>query len=247
MPFASLGQTVAASSDWRKSLNYAAATANVRNFNDQHIAFCEPDVTVDEPYEAGIARTGRVPTRANLHDFFNALIFLHFPSAKAQLNRLQSAAIERDGVRPVRGSVRDAATLIDENAVLIVTDRADVIESLRGHNWATLFQSKRAAWTKEINVVAFGHALLEKLMNPYKAVTAHALHIALPPRSPLHDVDRCMATVLDQQLSPSYLMPLPVLGIPGWWAQNENPDFYSDRAVFRPAKMRRDRKAETDS
>ena len=43
------------------------------------------------------------------------------------------------------------------------------------------------------------------------------------------------------------LMPLPVLGIPGWWEQNENPDFYSDRAVFRPAKMRRDRKAETDS
>ena len=162
-PFAGLGQTVAASSDWRKSLNYAAAAANVRNFNDQHIIFCEPDVAADEPYEAGIARTGRVPTRSNLHDFFNALIFLHFPRAKAQLNRLQSAAIARDGVRAVRGSVRDAATLIDENAVLIVTDRADIIESLRGHDWAILFQSRRAAWTKEINVVAFGHALLAEV------------------------------------------------------------------------------------
>ena len=48
-------------------------------------------------------------------------------------------------------------------------------------------------------------------------------------------------------LTPHDLMPLPVLGIPGWWAQNENPDFYSDPVVFRPAKMRRDRKAETDS
>ena len=246
-PFAGLGHTVAASGDWRRSLNHAAAAANICNFNDQPITFCEPDVARDEPYEAGISRTGRVPTRTNLHDFFNALMFLHFPRAKAQLNRLQSTAIERDGVRAVRGSVRDAATLIDENAVLIVTNRADVVESLRGHNWAILFQSKRAAWTKEIKVVAFGHALLEKLMSPYKAITAHALHIALPPGSPLRDVDRCMATVLDQQLSPSHLMPLPVLGIPGWWTQNENPDFYSDRAVFRPAKMRRDRKAETDS
>jgi len=40
---------------------------------------------------------------------------------------------------------------------------------------------------------------------------------------------------------------LPVLGIPGWWAQNENLDFYADPVVFRPAKMRPDRKAETDS
>lgn len=246
-PFAVLGHTVAATSDWRGSLNQAAAVASICNFNDQRIAFCEPDLAADEPYEAGIARTGRVPTRPNLHDFFNALIFLHFPRAKAQLNRLQSAAIKRDGVRTVRGSVRDAATLIDENAALVVTDRADVIESLRCHDWPILFQSRRAAWTTEVNVVVFGHALLEKLAHPYKAITAHALHVALPAHSPLHEIDRFMAAALDDQLSSSHLMPVPVLGIPGWWAQNENPDFYSDRAVFRPAKMRRDRKAETDS
>ena len=246
MPFADLGRAVAASSDWRRALDQVALTANVRNFNNHRIVFCEPDVVADEPYEVGIARTGRVPTRSNLHDFFNALIFLHFPRAKAQLNRLQSAAIARDGVRAVRGAVRDAATLIDENAVLVVTDRADMIESLRGHDWSFLFQRERAAWTTEINMVAFGHALLQKLLHPYKAITAHALHVALPSHSPLHDVDRWMATALDQQLSPSHLMSLPVLGIPGWWVQNENPDFYADRAVFRPAKMRRDRKAEMD-
>ena len=75
VPFAGLGHTAAASSDWRKSLNQTAAAANVCNFNDQPITFCEPDLATDEPYEAGIARTGRVPTRANLNDFFNALIF----------------------------------------------------------------------------------------------------------------------------------------------------------------------------
>jgi hypothetical protein len=27
--------------------------------------------------------------------------------------------------------------------------------------------------------------------------------------------------------------PLPVLGIPGWWAENENFSFYDDSLVFR--------------
>ena len=35
-------------------------------------------------------------------------------------------------------------------------------------------------------------------------------------------------------LSPRLLLPLPVLGIPGWWPANENPGFYADTAVFRP-------------
>jgi hypothetical protein len=94
-----------------------------------------------------------------------------------------------------------------------------------------------------VNVVAFGHALLQKLEHPYKAITAHAVHVALPSNSPIHKIDGWMAAALDERLSSSVLMPLPVLGVPGWWTQNENPDFYADRAVFRPAKMRRDRKA----
>ena len=246
-PVAGLGRTVAASGDWRKSLNRLAAAANVCNSNSQRITFCEAEATTEEAYETYIARTGCVPTRANLHDFFNALIFLRFPSAKAQLNRLQSASIARDGVRAVRGPVRDAATLIDENAVLVVTDRPDIVESLRGHDWSGLFQHRRSAWAGGVSVFAFGHALLHKLQRPYKGITAHALHIALAPGSSLDEIDRCMAAGLDERLTPHDLMPLPVLGIPGWCAQNEKPDFYSDPVVFRPAKMRPDRKAETDS
>jgi hypothetical protein len=30
--------------------------------------------------------------------------------------------------------------------------------------------------------------------------------------------------------------PLQVLGVPGWWADNENFSFYDDSDVFRPAK-----------
>ena len=239
-PLADPGCAVSSSCDWRSALNQAASEAKLCNSRGQRLTFCEAGVAADEPYEACIARTGRVPTRGNLHDFFNALVFLRFPRAKAQLNRLQSSAIARDGVRATRGPVRDAATLIDENAVLLTTHRADLVQALRRHDWLALFVRQRASWHHEINVLAFGHALLEKLVSPYKSITAHALHIPLAADSSWAEVDRCAAALLDDDLSPKHLMPLPVLGIPGWCAQNEDPSFYADTMVFRPdTRMRR--------
>lgn len=236
--FAGLGQTIAQSSDWRAELNRAARERGIVNFQGQSITFVAGDMAADEPYEAFIARTGCVPTRPNLHDFFNALVLLRFPRSKAQLNRLQSAAIARDGVRAVRGRVRDAATLIDENALLLVTLRTDLVQALRAHDWPRLFAQQRGAWGGEIKVFAFGHALLEKLARPYKAIAAHALHIPLAAGASLSEVDRRVAAALDDDLSPEPLMPLPVLGIPGWCAQNNDASFYSDGAVFRPVNIR---------
>lgn len=239
VPIAELGQTIAASSDWRGELNRAAQNRRIDNFRSQRITFANRDAAASEPYEAFIARTGSVPARANLHDFFNALVFLQFPRSKAQLNRLQSEAIARDGVRAVRGPLRDAATLVDENSVLLVTLRADVVHALRAHDWPTVFAQQRAAWSDEIKVFAFGHALLEKLARPYKAITAHALHIPVAADASLAEVDRRLAAALGDYLSPGHLMPLPVLGVPGWCEQNEDPSFYSDATVFRPVNMRR--------
>ena len=33
-------------------------------------------------------------------------------------------------------------------------------------------------------------------------------------------------------------LPLPVLGIPGWWPANEDLEFYRDKQVFRPAPLK---------
>src|SRR5690606_3794161 len=66
-------------------------------------------------YESHIFETGCVPTRGNLHDFFNGLIWLRFPRTKQRLNQLQGAEIAAAGVGAVRGRVRDALTLFDEN------------------------------------------------------------------------------------------------------------------------------------
>ena len=54
-------------------------------------------------YEQFIFDTGQVPTRENLHDFFNGLVWLHLPLAKRRMNQLQAQAIAAQGVGAVRG------------------------------------------------------------------------------------------------------------------------------------------------
>src|SRR5262245_47504369 len=56
----------------------------------------------DEPYESFIARTACVPTRDNLHDLFNGLVWLSCPRAKRRLNLIHAEEIT------TRGSVAGA-------------------------------------------------------------------------------------------------------------------------------------------
>jgi hypothetical protein len=235
-PFADLGREIAAAEDWRSALNHRARRQGITTANGLPLVFDRPEAAQSEAYESFIARSGRVPTRANTHDFFNALVWLRFPRSKARLNSLQAAAIERSGVGSTRGPLRDAATLVDENAVLLVTRRADLVDALGSRDWTQLFRAERAAWNGEIRVLAFGHALLQKLVHPYKAITAHALHVGLAATADAEAADAAVAAQLDQQLSPRMLLPLPVLGIPGWWTANAEPAFYADPAVFRPPR-----------
>jgi hypothetical protein len=176
-----------------------------------------------------------VPTRLAAHDLLNALVWLALPRFKARLNALQAAAISRDGVGARRGALRDAATLLDENGVLLVTDEADMALLLRERRWRELFISRRQRWNM-VRVLVCGHALMAKLAAPYKAITGHALLVALPAATAVSEVDARLAARLDEGLKPSVLMPLPVLGIPGWCAANADPAFYDDGAVFRAAR-----------
>lgn len=195
----------------------------------------QADLPEGMAYEAFIGETGQVPTREGLHDFFNALCWMHFPLAKRQLNRLQSAEIARDGVQAVRGPVRDACTLFDENALLIQAPEP-VWQALTEHRWQDALVAQRHAWT-QVRVWVFGHATLEKLVQPYKSITAHLWRV--PEGVQAGALDAWLA----QDLSPAKLAtkpfsPLPVLGVPGWWAGNAEPGFYDDAQVFRPRRAR---------
>jgi hypothetical protein len=184
----------------------------------------------DQAYEQFIFQTRQVPTRDGLHDFFNGLIWLHFPQAKQRLNTLQAQAIAADGIRAVRGPVRDAVTLFDENAALLQAPQA-LWEALQSRDWTRLFVEERALW-RQARLTLFGHALIEKLVQPRKDITAHVyrLPLDLPPQ----DVDAWLAAELTpEHLASKPFQPLPVLGVPGWWPANEAPAFYDDPQVFR--------------
>jgi len=207
-------------------------------------------------YEHGIAATGEVPTRTRgpgvRHDLLNALVWLRFPRAKARLNAIHAAALAaggvgsngvgaaRAGVRAgVRGSVRDTVTLFDESGAVWVGEDAGLREALRRLDWHRLFVAQRDRLARSVSVHVFGHGLLQKLQAPYKGVTAHALTLDAPAAVGTGELDALLAARLAAgPLEAGTLCPLPVMGLPGWCAANEDPAFYNDPAVFRATRTR---------
>jgi len=181
---------------------------------------------VGEAYEAFIARTGTVPTRDNLHDAFNRLVWCRHPALKRRLNVLQATEIARRGVGATRGALRDALTLFDENGALWSDAPPVLAAALAARDWHALFVVHRALW-RETQFEVFGHALLAQLAQaPRKALTAHVVlgdPLEWPPEA----------------WAGKPFLALPVLGIPGWWPANDDPDFYTDESVFRPARLKR--------
>jgi hypothetical protein len=202
------------------------------------VAVPQTQLPSDEAYEAFIYRTHTVPTRNNAHDFFNGLCWLRFPQTKQQLNRLQAQAIQKEGVTAQRGALRDALTLFDENAALLCAPEV-LWQALLAQDWQALFVTHRQAW-KDAHLTLFGHALLEKLLKPYKGITAHVLCVPVPV-----DIQDAGDAALDAWLSHHIhetemqakpFLPLPLLGVPAWWPANEEMGFYEDPQVFRPQK-----------
>ena len=85
----------------------------------------------------------------------------------------------------------------------------------------------------------FGHAALEKLITPYKSITVHVLRVAQPfdAAGDLGALDAALTEHLSaEHLATKPFVPLPVLGVPGWWPANEDAAFYADADVFRPLR-----------
>jgi hypothetical protein len=171
-----------------------------------------------EGYEAFVRREHAVPTRECLHDFFNGLVWLHEPALKQRLNELHASQRPRADGR--RGAVRDGVTLFDENGGFLQAP-VELLQALRERAWQTLFVQLRPLW-REARVTLVGHALLEKLLQPRKPITVHLLPAG--------------AALDEAVFAAKPFLPMPVLGVPGWWPANEDPAFYDDPGVFRPAQ-----------
>ncbi|MFL6711140.1 MAG: DUF3025 domain-containing protein [Massilia sp.] len=234
--------------DLHAAFNAAASELALHNVAGLKVRFVPQDeLPSGQAYEQFIGATGCVPTRENLHDFFNALVWLSFPRIKARLNALQATQIAAAGIGKSRGPARDAATIYDENSALLVVSDSDearaLVDALRAHRWHEALFERRAQFGVDAELWLFGHALMEKLVAPRKAITAHTRvivadpgYFALPAPARQQWLDAHEAhSLATTTLTTTGFTPLPVLGVPGWWPR-QDPEFYGDAGVFRPKR-----------
>jgi hypothetical protein len=247
----SLRGDIVAGAGFIDAFNANAARLGLQNHRGLPIRFVpQDDLPPGAAYEAFIGTTGGVPTRDNLHDFFNGLVWQTFPLTKRALNALQAAQIAAAGVGKSRGPARDAATLFDENAALLVVRDSEggraLAEGLRAHRWHEVLHTRRDRFLADAQVWLFGHALMEKLVAPRKAITAHTRVLfagdawfALGWQERRDWIDQTLANSLAAEgLSTAAFTPLQVLGVPGWWPE-QDAAFYLDETVFRPKKEKK--------
>ena len=195
-------------------------------------------------YERRIFETGEVSTRDQCwHDLFNALVWCRLPRLKAALNAVHYRHLDRqeDGRR---GPRRDALTLLDESGALVVSRHRELLAALARRDWRSAFVDGGRLWSASTRILLCGHALLEKHLDPWKSITAHALLLsadapAVPFESP--EFPGWLDATLGERLRapglcdrPGDLSPVPLAGVPGWWrASAQDERFYADASVFR--------------
>lgn len=210
-------------------------------------------------YELFISQNGKIPTRDNLHDWFNACIWAVFKQSKAILNHHHLLHIDKNESGNKRNRVRDAITVFDENGIVLAVSNETIgkgiKESLFEFNWQHSLINPRAFWhnptsnnpTTHAQAFVFGHALLEQLITPRKNLCGHTIAIMVEPEffhwdtlTQLSHLDNLLAKQLNDWLSkptatPKDLQPLPVLGIP-YFYDNQDKEFYDDTSVFRTGR-----------
>jgi hypothetical protein len=216
------------------ALNAQAAALNIVQAQGRPLHFIAPHGKLAaRDYETHILDTGEIPTRADTwHDMLNALVWLRYPAFKAALNAAHVSAM-RDETGPARCRRRDALTVLDESGVWVLGRDRSLYSLIEAHAWQRIFLEQRHTVQSGLRFVVVGHALLEKALAPYPAMTGKCLWLG---NAQGDEAAACVA--LPGLDSPRQLAPLPVQGIPGWDAANACPDYYDNPDVFRPARIR---------
>jgi hypothetical protein len=202
-------------------------------------------------YEPRCYLTGEVQMRAhNWHDLLNALVWLTFPKTKAVLNaRHYDALIEETASGNAgRRAVRDVNTLLDESGVIVVYADKELAALLRNFKWQELFWQRREQSRAEMGFYLFGHGLYEKALQPYVGMTGQGLLLAVEPAFfswPLaQQIAHLDSLLADYLTAPEHcrstrdLSPVPLLGVPGWAADNDSEAYYDNTEYFRPGRRR---------
>ncbi|SEI39616.1 DUF3025 domain-containing protein [Frateuria terrea] len=187
-------------------------------------------------YEQRIAETGAIATRErNWHDLFNALAWLRHAPLKRALNAQQVAEIARGGPK-LRTRPQCALTHFDEAGVILVLREPALLALWDAHDWHGLFWRHREAWLDgSLELVVFGHALLEHALAPGRLLVGKA--IAVAGNAGLACARVACAIAQGRLLrDPQELRPLPLSGIPGWHEGNGSEAFHRTAACYQPLR-----------
>jgi len=208
----------------------------------------------EEKYEPRVYLRGELQVRKDhWHDYFNVLVWLAFPEAKAALNARHYGALREQAAAraPNRGAAQDALTLLDEGGVIVASDDDELLACLHAWRWKDLFWSHRERVRARMRFYMFGHALYQKAMRPFMGITGRGILLktsggllAAPLREQLAAVDTRVAAYLaapENLAATRDLAVVPILGVPGWCADNESETFYDNLDYFRPGRLREKR------
>lgn len=218
------------------TLNTVSARLGTTQARGLPVRFFAPDGRLSaRDYETHILHTGQVPTRVDTwHDMLNALVWLRFPRFKSALNAAHGEAIAME-TDTLRGRHRDALTVLDESGVWVISRKPELQTLLANRAWHALFWDQRATVESEMAFIVVGHALLEKALMPYPAITGKCLMLTSNTLDP-DGAEALAVTELDAVRNPRLLAPLPIQGVPGWDPDNAQAAYYANRDIFRPLR-----------
>jgi hypothetical protein len=202
-------------------------------------------------YELRIASRNVVATRErDVHDVFNAMVWLRHPGLKRALNARQVADISVVGEkRRTRGQY--ALTHFDEAGAIVWLADEGLLDAWDAHDWPRLFGDEAAAWGTRIALTVPGHALIEhvwhgRLLPTAKVIVVRVSEQTLAARCQGGALLDCWPTAEDLLaaairtarvlVDPQELRPLPLAGIPGWHPAQANPAFHLETPCFRPLR-----------
>jgi hypothetical protein len=223
--------------------------------NDLRFAAQTPELQADGlHYEERIARHGLIATREdNMHDWFNALVWLRHTEIKRAMNARQVADIARVG-RKQRTRGQCALTHFDEAGAIVWVASRELLAAWDAHDWRRLFGTHAAEWGANIAVTIVGHALYEYALVHQTMPVAKALAVAVDSREIAErsgggasipcraEAEHSIAAEIAAGrvlADPQELRPLPLAGIPGWQAGAQPDDFFDTTPCFRPLRTGR--------
>lgn len=199
-------------------------------------------------YQVRMHERGELLAReGNAHDLFNALTWAAFPRTKRAITSRQLRALSETTCKGNRNSEADALTLFDEAGVVVIHDRPDLAALHTEHFWQELFWHLREDVRRHMRFFIFGHGLMDQLRRPFVGLTGKGMFLQSPTDMAVW-ADKTITFTLDSLLADAVadtdrlrmgrdLTPVPILGIPGWWPDNETAVFYDNPFYFR-AKRR---------